>query len=143
MSCSSCCRTKPNLFLALLMRNKQSLICFLLGYLVLLWNLGPSFHRADFLGFHSHAAEIGDFQPSCCCCHSRSGPQTDVSTESVSSNADHDCAFCKFFDQLHLVVSQADMTESEDRIFLVEAVDLIRINAAHTSPSARGPPATS
>ncbi len=126
------------------MRNKQSLICFLLGYLVLLWNLGPSLHRADFLGFHSHShsAKSGDIQHSCCCCHSHAEPETDDSTASVSSNADHDCAFCEYFDQLHVVVSHADMMEAEDRVFLAEAVEPIRINAAHFSPTARGPPAT-
>ena len=143
-------------FLASSMRNKQLLICFLLGYLVLLWNLGPSFHRADFLGFSlcPHAqvqsTSFGDELASghsCCPCHGHShskprpsdGQQSDT-TSSFGSH--HDCAFCQFFDQLHIMASVAELTEAESRVFLSSTVDLIRVTAAALPASARGPPST-
>ena len=145
---------RPTSFLALSMRKKQSLICFLLGYLVLLWNLGPSLHRADIFGFHSHAhANAGDSfdfaaaqRGSCCHCHSHSKPRHTDDQESDAPrsfiDAHHDCPFCQFFDQLHVMISHAELTEAKSSVFLVEAVDLVRIETAHLSPSARGPPAT-
>ena len=153
---SACQLNRPTSFLALSMRNKQSLICFLLGYLVLLWNLGPSLHRADIFGFHSHAhANAGDSfdftaaqRVSCChChCHSHSKPRHTDDQESDAPrsfiDAHHDCPFCQFFDQLHVMISHAELTEAKSSVFLVEAVDLLRIETGHISPSARGPPAT-
>ena len=137
---------------ALSMRNKQPLICFLLGYLVLLWNLGPSFHRADCFGFHcvGHSQTNASFefeQGSCChChCHSHSVPeQSDepTSNSSIAFGSHHDCAFCQFFDQLHVMLSHAEITEAEDRVFIDKAVVSVWSNAALFSPSARGPPAT-
>ena len=137
------------------MRNKQYLVCFLLGYIVLLWNFGPSLHRADFLGFHSSAhaqsAAFGDelalgHVHGCPChghSHSKPRPSDGQPSDTTSSfGSHHDCAFCQFFDQLHVISSSAVVAEVENRVFHVDAVDLIRIDAAQLSPSARGPPST-
>ncbi len=66
-----------NLCSGIKMFSSKVKTCFLLGYLVLLLNLGQSLHHADFLGLH-HQSESAEIHS--CCCHSH------VHTESSSSS---------------------------------------------------------
>ena len=137
--------------LALKMRFKKSINCFFVGYLGLLINLGPSLHRADFFGLHSHGA--GSVSSHCsCCCHGHAqwwwssdcDPVEPVEaplkrrSQTVSSN--HDCAFCEFFDQFHVMVAQCDQQEPWSAGQLLPSCRPVAVFAATLSPAARGPP---
>jgi hypothetical protein len=126
------------------MHRKRSISCFLFGYLVLLLNFGPSLHRADFLGLHSSApVQVGEelTRSSCCCdCHSHSAPVGDGSTGSLVVGSDHDCAFCRFFDQFHAAVAvfdEAEVETSASLLSLCEPDEAIKVCFVAT---ARGPP---
>ena len=144
-------------------RLNQAKIWFFVAYLGLLTNLGPSLHHANFLGFHSHAG--GD----CChfdgahthCTHSHSAHShhahshcdhthechthrtTEPSNElMVHAGANgHDCPFCKFFDQFHVIVEANESTEFSE----IALVDIFEQPSELCSvifiPVARGPPA--
>lgn len=84
------------------MRHGSIKTWFLLSYLVLLLNLGPSLHRAHFFGLHHPAGDFADASGvNHCCCHSH-GHHDSGAGEGI--HAVHDCAFCKFFDQYNVVV---------------------------------------
>ncbi len=87
------------------MQFKQSFNWFLLGFLVLLLNFGPSLHRAHFFGLHSHPADNQSCSHSSCCPgHDHSAEVPGIQSKSIESH--HDCSFCKFFDQYHVVSLQ-------------------------------------
>lgn len=73
------------------MRQNRQKTWFLLGYLVLLLNLGPSLHRAQFFGLHSHGGS---------CCHHHGDLQTTHGHASddhlkhshCHDHAHHDCS---------------------------------------------------
>lgn len=128
----------------LTVRNKQTKIWFFIAYLGLLVNLGPSLHHADFFGFHSHShSRLG-----CCCCHAHPPAEnrdhaSDSTNESSSPHfrlADHDCAFCKFFDQYHVIAGSGDTPQRSTfaKFFTVER--LADARSASLVPVARGPP---
>lgn len=120
------------------MLRKQSTICLFIGYLGLLLNLGPSVHHAHFFGLHQHG-DVANTSCDSCCFHAHlpteSVPQADY------AGADHDCSFCKFFDQYHVIVDRIEHQE-ESRIALVrewnKPSDLCTLSLI---PLARGPPA--
>jgi hypothetical protein len=120
------------------MRFKQLIACFFIGYLGLLLNLGPSLHRAHFFGLHSHG--VVDSTESCSCGgHSHS--TSEVPGQSQSVHSEHECVFCKFFDQFHVTVVPYDHVDSTRIGQLVQPVRPAAIVAASFFPTARGPPA--
>lgn len=84
------------------MRKFQLLTWFLLGYLVILTNFGPSFHRLHLLGIHPPTDAVAS--PCGCSCSHHSIDF--ASNEFVQSF--HECAFCKFFDECNLAVCTFD-----------------------------------
>ena len=121
------------------MQRKQLLICLLTGYLVLLLNFGDSLHRMSCFGLHHHAVANGPFSHHASC-HCHLAPTSDNSEQSDSVNSDHDCAFCKFFDQYHGTPNETEAALSAP---LAESFDLFGLRAAFSNcsnPSARGPP---
>jgi hypothetical protein len=123
------------------MLHKQLSICFFVGYLGLLLNLGPSLHHAPIFGLHGQDNEAGSCQHSCCG-HSHAPPAQQTSNDNsvVSTNVHHDCSFCKFFDQLHVVVVNVETIEVSDFAFLLEAIRSEQPPSVKFSPLARGPP---
>ena len=116
------------------MRRNRLKTWFVLGYMVLLLNLGPSVHRAHFFGFHCHSHHSScnavshlAFTHDCCShggnvhidghgkgasdnsCDHFCG-DADTSTQShqlVAGKATHDdCPLCKFFDQYNVTIVQ-------------------------------------
>ena len=141
------------------MRLKQLHISLLLGYLVLFWNLGPSLHRADFLGIHFHSG-CG----SCCHhadhhhsghwhghCHSHGSHShshfcdhehhSDPSEDSSSVSPYHDCAFCDFFENFNCVVDSVDFEIAEAPAEVAATLPLVAWSGEPFSATARGPPA--
>jgi len=132
---------------------------FFLGYLVLLLNFGPSLHHAPIFGLHGHHhhSNSSDFDAhSSCCCQNHFDQETlipSLATETPSTDlqsladafnnarqANHSCAFCKFFDEYNVVVAsfECDVIESPFSLFLAEHPDSA---SAQLVPSiARGPP---
>jgi len=122
------------------MRFKQLLICFFIGYLVLLLNLGASLHRAHIFGLHSHGSDTGQCHHSTCCHGHAHSPPVDSKT-SQSFNSDHDCAFCKFFDQYQVTVKVFDHREASAVAQLLPLQKPIGVFATLLIATARGPPA--
>ncbi len=87
------------------MKRKSSANLFLLGYLVLLLNLGPAWHRAPIFGIHDHGT-VGHDAGVCSCGHNHAGES--ASRESTADEAGSidlpscDCAVCKFFKQYNV-----------------------------------------
>ena len=122
------------------MQYQQTKTWFFIVYLGLLINLGPSLHHADFLGLHQHSSGS-----SCsCCCHSHAVPCSTDSPDgaTVKGTAEHDCAFCKFFDQYHVIVDAVDICENSAFAMLLVAQWPVDVCLASFIPVARGPPAT-
>jgi hypothetical protein len=133
------------------MQRKQFLICFLLGYLVLLWNFGPSFHRADFFGFNLCAASAASHNSfafdlaeySGCCCHGSCHTSPDGPEQSLNLIADHDCAFCDFFDQFNLTVGDCDQPATPAFATFLGNCEMQSIDKDFFTATARGPPVLS
>lgn len=134
----------------------------LLGYLVLLFNLGPSVHHADFFGLHCDdaacCASTSEATPfsSCCCCHaghshggdsthshegSRHDDEAGLSSASDGCGTPCDgCAFCNFFDQFNVVAVSFRFVIAESPIYSLIA-NTQGIACCESVPkSARGPP---
>ena len=131
---------------------------FFLGYLVLLLNFGSSLHHAPIFGLHSHIHHhtIGDSKAhSSCCCDSdfhsdtlipslapvgSAFPEPSDDASSGFSIADHNCAFCKFFDEYNVVVAsfECDLIVSPFSLFLSDLPD--GASAQRVPSIARGPP---
>lgn len=140
-----------NSVLANQMCRQPSISWFLLGYLCLLLNVGPSAHHADVFGFHCsgccdsgacHLSKL-DISGDCPCCSS-SGSSDHLSNsqpEKVKSDCD-DCLFCQFFDQFHSLEASIPQQSRESGVCDLFAhskiVDTVRI----IDSSARGPPYT-
>lgn len=136
-----------------MLRNKVK-IWFLLSYLVLLLNFGPSLHHAPIFGLHglhtAHAHADSGHQHSCCChSHSHSHQNHADSHEADSpesdpfgrfANDDLDCAFCKFFDEYNVVITTIEWTDvaSPISLFISELSD--KATADVVPRTARGPP---
>lgn len=121
------------------MQYKQTKTWFFIVYLGLLLNLGPSLHHADFFGLHGHSVVS-----SCSCCPAHTIPCSNDSPDgaTVKGTAEHDCAFCKFFDQYHVIVDAVDVYESSAFAALLVAQRPVDADSASFIPVARGPPAT-
>jgi len=119
------------------MHSKKLTSWFLLAFVILFWNLGPSLHRADFFGFHSSSSE----NSSCCCCCSHH-PPVDAEDGGPSDEIGQygHCSLCDFFDQLHLVIETDSNTQAVQFIAFAAIVSDKSIQSATISPQARGPP---
>jgi len=128
------------------MLHRQLTICFFVGYLGLLLNLGPSLHHAPIFGLHSHNHSSHGTKSVChsCCGHSHADyrqPEQDSNVDSVAStNDNHDCSFCKFFDQYHVIVDRVETVEASGFAEIREAVIAVDPFAVSLVPLARGPP---
>jgi hypothetical protein len=118
---------------------------FFLSYLVLLLNFGPSLHHASIFGLHGHHADRGDSSvesPCCCQGHSFQTRTTPHSVDPLGSFGipDHDCAFCKFFDEYNVVLGsfESELIESPFSLFISELPN--RATAELVPSIARGPP---
>ena len=121
------------------MQYFQSTIRLLLIYLVLLLNLGPSLHRAEFFGLHS---EPGVPSSSCSCCHHFSHGDSESDTGHVPIvHAEHDCSFCKFFDQFHVVDTTFQLAEFSSQVELLAEIRPTIPVFTVSACQARGPPA--
>jgi len=127
------------------MLHKQLKICFFVGYLGLLLNLGPSLHHAPIFGLHGHShSHSTESVCHSCCGHSHAHhtqPAQDSNADSVASFSDnHDCSFCKFFDQYHVIVERVETVEAFSFAEIREAVIADDPFAVCLVPLARGPP---
>ena len=124
------------------MRIKQLSICFFLGYLVLLLNLGSSLHRAHFFGLHSHSgSSLCDLHHFSCCDgsgHSDSEPLQGERT----LHTEHDCGLCKFFDQYNVTTDLADHQLIVSAGPIYKANRLPGVFTPLLIQGARGPPKT-
>ena len=138
-----------------------------LGYLALLFNLGPSLHHADFFGLHctGSCCQNSFFQDeaSCCCGHDHShgshhhehssdssgdssGDSSDCFEDGISA-ANHgcdssceDCAFCKFFDQFNVVSENFEFVLTQSPVCSLIASSQGTAFCECVPESARGPP---
>jgi len=124
-----------------LMLHKQFTIWFLVAYLGLLLNLGPSLHHAQIFDLHGNDAVA----TGCCCCsHSHPTVPTDGRSDSLDSDSldsEHDCSFCKFFDQLHVIVDCYSLQTRSGFVFTRDLNRPTEIYSVLLTPLARGPPA--
>ena len=110
---------------------------FLLAFVVLFWNLGPSMHHLDFFGLHSSNPEVTS-QCSCCCSHSI---PVDSDGDSPILNKQHGhCWLCDFFDQFHLMIDNGTDTHAVQFFVFVEPQFEMICDYETISPQARGPP---
>lgn len=127
------------------MRFRQHLTCLLLGYLVLLLNFGPSLHYAPIFGLHAHG-HCPHSHSSCCHSHSHNGCQaasSEIHDDQPANDlidSDHDCDFCKFYDQYNVVVVEFCYTQSVAAVLICDADKPHLGFAAILIPAARGPP---
>lgn len=131
---------------------KQLKICFLVGYLGLLLNLGPSLHHAPFLGLHDHGA-IGESSytskscasSGCCGSHSltrtHSGDEQSLACGLRSDCPPHSCTLCKFFDQLHVIVDSVETIDCLGFVLMRDLEGPASVCPVSFAPVARGPPA--
>lgn len=125
------------------MRCNRVTTWLILTYLVLLVNLGPSLHRAELFGLHGHSSIQSDdvVAPTCCSCHhhfSRENSSPDGEVPVVASN--HDCAFCKFFDQYTVVFHAFQFAQFKEPIHL-PCFENLPSKVSYSVPTvARGPP---
>lgn len=118
------------------MHIKKLTFWFLLAFVALFWNLGPSLHHVEIFGFH--AADLGLVSHCSCCSHSHPS-DTDDQPYGVISQDGH-CWLCDFFDQLHLVIEvQCDSPSVQLVAFAELPVDSFA-DSQSVSPHARGPP---
>ena len=123
---------------SIFMHSKKLTSWFLLAFVVLFWNLGPSLHHADLFGLHSSASG-NSF--SCCCCCSHHHPVDSEDGESPDLiGQDGHCSLCDYFDQLHLVVEAGSNTESVQFFAWVAVLSDKGVQSGTISPQARGPP---
>ena len=122
------------------MRFKQILTCLFFGYLVLLLNLGQSLHRVHCLGLHSNDGVQSAACHSCCCREHFHLP-IETANQPFSVNSDHDCAFCKFFDQCHVTIDVTNYEDSELADQLRQPRKPLFVFVPLLTPCARGPPA--
>jgi hypothetical protein len=117
--------------------------CFLLLYLVLLLNLGPSLHHADFFGIHPPHHPTSADSTSVCCVHAhRHGPANDLNSAEVDERAyaGHDCSICKFFDQYHVLEVRFPRLPSHALVTANRCPQPTVPTAEASQPHARGPP---
>ena len=116
---------------------KQFGVWLLLGYLVLLLNLGHSMHRAIIPHFHQDASDSVVVQSGCSCCL-HSSP-VDPSESVVYANLD--CSICKFFQNYHVTICSASIItacETHRHQEVIAQTDPMNALIPHV---ARGPPA--
>ena len=140
------------------MRHRRSTIWLLLGYLLLLWNVAPSAHHAELLGFHAegccHASTCsldhnsGSDNPfglniagDCGCeSHAHHHSQSHESSVVDVDSSCHDCLLCDFFDQFNAMASSADIASQRSPFcfFVATAISVGSLRAINCT--ARGPP---
>jgi len=134
------------------MLRRKVKIWFLLSYLVLLLNFGPSLHHAPIFGLHglhNAHAHVESGHQHACCCHTHghdnqthwheSDPQESDPLGSFDQD-DLDCAFCKFFDEYNVVVTSITWTDVDSPISLFIAELSDKATADVVPRTARGPP---
>ena len=115
---------------------------FLLGYLVLFLNFGPSFHRASFFGLHDHGSADHQTEFVCSCGHHHApipksdNEPTDFSIEKPLC----DCAFCKFFKQYNASMDLADLSIAKNSLILKQETIESLVSRNVIATDARGPP---
>ena len=130
--------------LAVNMRTSRMKIWFLLGYLALLWNVGPSAHHAEMFGFHDQAAHAPKISGDCGCNHHACDSASDLSDVNLSETQFDttcgDCLFCWYFD--HFSAVDMALVVDLERAPLFCVIDLA--DSAFVQRSivcfARGPP---
>lgn len=141
------------------MRNNRFTTWFLLGYLALLLNVGPSAHYADFFGFHHHHHEsvaldshghgdlIGLGISGDCCCHDQhsneSGKVNSAAGEDglVADSSCGDCLLCHYFDHFQSIDISIDFHLEETPCCESLASPIAKLLFRFVDSSARGPPA--
>ena len=120
------------------------LIALYLGFLV---NLGPSMHHASCFGLHNHdsnGASVSEEGVFSCCCHHDSMPSdaipSDRGTDNSVVSAEHDCAFCKFFDDYNIVLESFQMEVAQAEVYSIDFLSSDRPVSAAIISTARGPP---
>lgn len=141
------------------MRNHAITTYFLLGYLALLLNVGPSAHHADIFGLHGDSCchdqiQIVDHDSSCCCDTSDSDTDGSESTKEadLSSRVRIDssveaccdaCILCQYFDQLNAVDSSFAILRFEAFVSVGQNPKSLLEPNQFIDCTARGPPSIS
>ena len=114
---------------------------FLLGYLVLFLNFGPSFHRASFFGLHDHGDQEQQTEFVCSCGHHH-GPikkESDPLEFSIEKQL-CDCTLCKFFKQYNASMELADLSIAKTNLILKQETVSSLVSRNVHATDARGPP---
>ena len=118
----------------------------LLGYLVLILNFGPSFHRAPIFGLHDHGTVSVEAEVVCSCGLHHHAPveqdQDDSQSQDFGSIEKQlcDCSLCKFFKQYNASVDTADFTIAETDVSMqLQTISSLVSRTAYAT-DARGPP---
>ena len=137
------------------MRRITQTSWFLLLYWVPLVNLGPSLHKADFFGFHSHhcgsshchhgSLEVGGhcFQSpfdESSDCHSHLKEDPSQTPQRFVTGSDSDCSLCQFFDQYNVVINTLELPTHVNGAYQRNHFELGIPASALLEASARAPP---
>ena len=145
------------------MNNSSNKTWFLLGYLVLLLNLGPSVHHVGWFGLHCQNPKCcqtsnDNVRSSCCCCEAhgvegdfgqpRSGEPVEAGlsplvadTTNGCGSSCEDCVFCDFFDQFNVVDVRFRFILFESPHWTLPTETPSAVFGEPVAHQARGPPA--
>ncbi len=122
----------------------------LLGYLVLILNFGPSFHRAPIFGLHDHGTDVAEAEFVCSCGrHHEPIQAAENRDDSNSQNSPQysaiekclcDCSLCQFFKQYHASIQLNDQWIDETILFTKFETNSSLASRTAFASDARGPP---
>ena len=122
------------------MQSTKQISWLLAGYLVLLLNLGPSVHRAQCLGLHHQAGEVAEHASCCSCSSPYLSKAGNHSPEASRWSSSHECDWCKFFDQLHVLNEGISVDLRSNEVPFVAFSKLGPEESPAVASQARGPP---
>jgi len=128
------------------MRFRKVKTWFLLGYLGLLLNLGPSMHHAHCFGLHhQESSSTGAVIPglasdAACGCDCHQHHDTSDQDSDCSVYGDHDCLLCKFFEECNFVITVFQLDEGHSSLSLLGRLTPVCPTTYAVLTTARGPP---
>jgi hypothetical protein len=121
------------------MKQRYFANLFLLGYLVLFLNFGPSWHRAPIFGLHDHPT-TSDETASCNCGCDHSAGESDQTNKSALELPECDCAVCHFFKQYHVTCDCPPVVAANPVVTKAIGSQGICVARVFWLKRARGPP---